>query len=100
MDTWKYKLRKYVMPAMHKLFTDDHDDHEDWTYGRQTFRMKDRDQDFKIFCVINWNLPSPNAGAAAYALQLQEGVSKDLVQDILEWQQCNYAKRFRREEMK
>ena len=46
--------------------------------------MKDRDLT-KIFpeypCVINWNLPSPNAGAAAYALQLQEGVSKDLVQD-------------------
>ena len=26
---------------MRKLFTYDHDDHEDWTYGRQTFRMDD-----------------------------------------------------------
>ena len=37
-DIGSYQLR--VLPAMRKMFTDDHDNHEDWMYGRRTFRMK------------------------------------------------------------
>ena len=65
-DIGSYELRTDVLPAMRQLFTDDHDDHADWTYGRRAFSMKD-DGD-KVSCVINWNHPLPNAGAADFAL--------------------------------
>ena len=88
-------MRTHVLPAMRKLFTDDHDDHEDWTYGRRTFRMHD-DGD-NVSCVINWNHPLPNAGAAAYALGKRGGVHDNLIQYALEWEERNYAKRFKRD---
>ena len=94
-DIGSYQLRTHALPAMRKLFTDDHDDHEDWTYGRRTFRMND-DGD-NLSCVINWNHPLPNAGAAAYALGKRGGVPDDLIQYALEWEQHNYAKRFKRD---
>ena len=94
-DIGSYELRTHVLPAMRKLFTDDHDDHGDWTYGRRTFSMKD-DGD-KVSCVINWNRRLPNAGAAAYALGKRGGVPNDLIQYALEWEQRNYAKRFKRD---
>ena len=94
-DTGSYALRTHVLPAMRKLFTDDHDDHEDWTYGRRTFRMKD-DGD-KVSCVINWNHPLPNAGAAAFALGKGRGVPDDLIQYALEYGGPINAKRFKRD---
>ena len=94
-DIGSYQLRTHVLPAMRKLFTDDHHDQEVWTYGRRTFRM-DGDGD-NVSCVINWNHPLPNAGAAAYALGKRRGVPNDLIQYALEWEQRNYAKRFERD---
>ena len=94
-DIGSFQLRTYVLPAMRKLFTDEHDDHKDWTYGRRTFRMDD-DGD-NVFCVIKWNHPLPNAGAAAFALGKGRGVPDDLIRCTLEWEQRNYAKRFERD---
>ena len=94
-DTGSYALRTHVLPAMRKLFTDDHDDHGDWTYGRRTFRMKD-DGD-KVSCVVNWNHPLPNAGAAAFALGKGRGVPDDSIQYALEYGGRINAKRFKRD---
>ena len=94
-DIGSYQFRTHVLPAMRKLFTDDHDDHEDWTYGRRTFRMGDGGNE--VSCVINWNHPFPNAGAAAYALGKRGAVPDDLIQYALEWEEPYYAKRLKRD---
>ena len=90
-DIGSYELRKHVMPQIHKLFTDN--DHDDWMYGRRIFRMNNRGN--KVICVIEWNHPSPNAGAAAAAL-LRTGLPLDLIQNACDSEQGNYAKKLKR----
>ena len=90
-------MRTDVLPAMRKLFTNNHDEYEDLTYGRQTFRMDDAGDN--VSCVINLNhsCKDLHAVAAAYALGKRGGVPDDLIQYALEWEQRNYANRFKRD---
>ena len=65
-------------------------------------RMADEHSGLKMMAtkypfVINWNHLLPNAGAPAYALGKRGAVPDDLIQYALEWEERNYAKRFKQD---